>query len=131
MIIDLDRFKEINDSLGHPAGDAVLQEVGVRLKRALRDSDTVARIGGDEFAVILPNVNREGGRAAIRKILTALKEPFVLDGGSLFVCASVGMVLFPEHGKEALALIRRADEAMYRAKQSGSGYEIDSSLPKK
>ncbi|NKE70846.1 diguanylate cyclase domain-containing protein [Candidatus Manganitrophus noduliformans] len=131
LIIDLDRFKEINDSLGHPVGDAVLQEVGVRLKRALRDSDTVARIGGDEFAVILPNVNREGGPAAIRKIRTALEEPFVLDGGSLFVYASVGMVLFPEHGKEALTLIRRADEAMYRAKQSGSGYEIDSSLQKK
>lgn len=131
LIIDLDRFKEINDTLGHPVGDAVLKEVGVRLKRALRDSDTVARIGGDEFAVILPNVNREGGRAAIRKIRTALEAPVVLDGGSLFVYASVGLVLFPEHGEEPLTLIRRADEAMYRAKQSGSGYEIDSSLPKK
>jgi len=124
LIVDIDRFKEINDSFGHQIGDVVLQEVGRGVQEALRDSDTVARIGGDEFAVILPNVNLKGGLSAIRKVLSALKEPILSDQGPLPVRASVGMALFPDHGNEAVTLIRLADEAMYRAKQSGSGYEI-------
>lgn len=124
LIVDIDRFKEINDSFGHQVGDAVLQEVGRRLQEALRDSDTVARIGGDEFAVILPNVNLNGGLSAIRKILGALEGPILSNQGPLPVRASIGMTLFPDQGNEALTLIRLADEAMYRAKQSGSGYEV-------
>lgn len=124
LIVDIDRFKEINDSFGHQIGDVVLQEIGRRVQEALRDSDTVARIGGDEFAVILPNVNLKGGLSAIRKILGALDGPILSDQGPLPVRASVGMALFPDHGNEAVTLIRLADEAMYRAKQSGSGYEI-------
>lgn len=124
LIVDIDRFKEINDSFGHQIGDVVLQEVGRRVKGALRDSDTVARIGGDEFAVILPNVNLKGGMSTIRKILYALERPILSDQGPLSVHASIGMALFPDHGKEAFTLIRLADEAMYQAKQSGSGHEI-------
>ena len=124
LIADLDRFKEINDSLGHHIGDIVLHEVGTRLRKALRESDTVARIGGDEFAVILPDVNLEGGRSAIRKILKAMEVPFAPERLSLPVHASIGMVLFPDHGNESGLLMRRADQTMYRAKQAGTGYGI-------
>lgn len=124
LIVDLDRFKEINDTLGHDIGDLILQEVGSRLREALRESDTVARIGGDEFAVILPGINRGGGVSAVRKILKALEAPFAPEQLSLSVRASVGMALFPEHGQEMGILMRCADRAMYRAKQARSGYEV-------
>lgn len=124
LIIDLDRFKEINDTLGHHIGDLILQEVGSRLRGALRESDTVARIGGDEFAVILPGIKRGGGVSAVQKILKALETPFAPEQLSLSVHASVGMALFPEHGQEAEILMRCADRAMYRAKQVRSGYEV-------
>jgi diguanylate cyclase (GGDEF)-like protein/PAS domain S-box-containing protein len=124
LIIDLDRFKEINDTLGHPIGDLILQEVGSRLKEALRESDTVARIGGDEFAVILPGIQLKGVVFAVQKILKALEAPFTPNHLSLSVHASVGISLFPEHGQEAGDLMRSADQAMYQAKKSGSGYQI-------
>jgi diguanylate cyclase (GGDEF)-like protein/PAS domain S-box-containing protein len=124
FIIDLDRFKQINDSHGHYAGDLVLKEVALRLQEALRESDTVARIGGDEFAVILPNVDLSGGRRAAEKILATLARPMDEGEISLPLRASIGMTLFPDHGSDLDDLVRRADEIMYSAKRAGGGYEI-------
>ena len=124
LLIDLDRFKEINDTLGHHIGDLILREVGSRLRNALRESDTVARIGGDEFALLLPNVDAVGGVLAARKILRALEASFAPEKLSLSIHASVGVALFPEHGADAAALLRRADQAMYHAKRTGDGYAL-------
>jgi diguanylate cyclase (GGDEF)-like protein len=121
LILDLDRFKEINDTLGHAMGDLVLQQVGRRLQAALRESDTVARLGGDEFAVLLPSTGREGPVEVTRKILEAVEEPVVLEGVNLDVRASVGIVLCPEHGTEAETLLQRGDVAMYVAKENKNG----------
>jgi diguanylate cyclase (GGDEF)-like protein/PAS domain S-box-containing protein len=120
-VMDLDRFKEVNDALGHAAGDLLLQQVGMRLRRALRAADTVARLGGDEFAVLLPTANAEGATLAASKLLHALEQPFIVEGQSLVVGASVGIALCPEHGEDAETLLRRADVAMYVAKRTGSG----------
>lgn len=124
FILDLDRFKEINDTHGHAVGDLILQEVGLRLREALRESDTVARIGGDEFAVILPNVDLSGARRAADKILAVLGPPMAAGQLSFSVTASIGIVLFPAHGREIDGLMRRADEIMYAAKRSGGGYAV-------
>jgi len=124
MIMDLDTFKEINDTLGHLMGDAVLREIGHRLAVGLRESDTVARLGGDEFAVMLPDVGRAGAELAARKLLALVQEPLSVEGVNLDVHSSVGIALFPEHGTEAEILIQRADVAMYVAKQDRSGFEV-------
>lgn len=124
MIMDLDTFKEINDTLGHLMGDAVLREIGHRLAAGLRESDTVARLGGDEFAVMLPNVGRAGAELAARKLLALVQEPLAIEGVNLDVHSSVGIALFPEHGTEAEILIQRADVAMYVAKTDRSGFEV-------
>jgi diguanylate cyclase (GGDEF)-like protein len=124
MIMDLDTFKEINDTLGHLMGDAVLREIGHRLAAGLRESDTVARLGGDEFAVMLPNVGRAGAELAARKLLALVQEPLTVEGVNLDVHSSVGIALFPEHGTEAEILLQRADVAMYVAKQNRSGHEV-------
>lgn len=124
LSIDLNRFKEINDTLGHHFGDLLLQQVGSRLSGTLRLSDTVARIGGDEFALILPGVGIEGGVLTARKIQKALEPPMTLEGHSISIGASIGIVLFPEHGSDIEILMRRADMAMYAAKQSGSEYMV-------
>ena len=125
MIMDLDRFKEINDTLGHHHGDLVLQELGNRLKPLLRETDTVARLGGDEFAVLLPHVaNADATLQVVDKIQKALERPFYLQGLALDVDASVGIALFPSHGKDVHGLLRRADVAMYVAKQAGTGRQI-------
>ncbi|HTL01923.1 MAG TPA: GGDEF domain-containing response regulator [Vicinamibacterales bacterium] len=124
MIMDLDTFKEINDTLGHLMGDAVLREIGHRLATGLRESDTVARLGGDEFAVMLPNVGRAGAELAARKLLALVQEPLAIEGVNLDVHSSVGIALFPEHGTEAELLIQRADVAMYVAKQDRSGHVV-------
>lgn len=124
FIVDLDRFKEINDTHGHYVGDLVLKEVALRLQEALRESDTVARIGGDEFAVILPGADLGGGRRAAEKILIALARPIDAGKISLSARASIGMTLFPDHGGDLDDLIRRADEIMYAVKRSGGGYEV-------
>jgi len=124
MIMDLDTFKEINDTLGHLMGDAVLREIGHRLATGLRESDTVARLGGDEFAVMLPNVGRAGAELAARKLLALVQEPLAIEGVNLDVHSSVGIAMFPEHGTEAELLIQRADVAMYVAKQDRSGHVV-------
>lgn len=122
FFIDIDRFKTINDTLGHAAGDAVLMLVGERLNAGTRDTDTIARVGGDEFAVLLPDLTRseDAGRVAT-KILTAVSAPMVVEGTELRVSASVGIAVLPHDGDSAEALLRCADAAMYRAKEEGGG----------
>jgi diguanylate cyclase (GGDEF)-like protein len=125
MLMDLDRFKEINDTLGHQAGDRVLEEVARRLSAALRESDTIARLGGDEFAILLGGVasHRAAERVA-RVVRAALEDPIVVQDMALSVEASCGIALWPEHGDDVDALVRCADVAMYRAKGSRSGFAV-------
>jgi diguanylate cyclase (GGDEF)-like protein len=124
LVMDLDRFKEINDTLGHHAGDRVLQLVASRLRGTLRDVDTVARLGGDEFALVLPATDIDGAVATAAKVLQELGRPLVVDGQSLGVRASIGIARFPEHGASAETLLRKADIAMYQAKADAGGYAI-------
>ena len=124
LFLDLNRFKEINDTLGHHIGDLLLQQVSWRLRGTLRLSDTVARLGGDEFALILPAVGTQGGIFAARKIVEILELPFVLEGTSLSTTASIGISIYPEHGADGGTLMHRADQAMYVAKEAGSGYAV-------
>ena len=122
LFIDLDRFKLINDTLGHDVGDAALVEVAQRLTRTLRDSDTVARLGGDEFAVLLPEVGDADEAVQMAgKLIAALNEPAHVHGHRLHLTASIGVSLYPGHGDDGEQLMRHADLAMYQAKQSGSG----------
>jgi len=120
LFIDLDRFKPINDTWGHAAGDQVLCEVARRLKSALRASDTVARIGGDEFVVLLTTLKRADDAAVVAdKLIDALSQPILVGGHDLQVGASIGVVHCPDDGVEPQVLLRRADAAMYAAKESG------------
>jgi diguanylate cyclase (GGDEF)-like protein/PAS domain S-box-containing protein len=120
LFLDLDDFKDVNDSLGHHAGDLLLQEVGRRLQDGMRSDDTVARIGGDEFVVLLTHVTSAAQAAVVAaKILLLLKAPFQLGERELFVNASVGIATFPEDGVDAGALLKNADAALYRAKREG------------
>jgi len=120
LFIDLDRFKYINDTLGHEAGDALLQEVARRLKGALRESDTVARLGGDEFVVLVEDVGDKGGMGVVaHKILSALVRPFVTLGQEFHVTASIGISFYPFDGRDERSLMKHADIAMYRAKEEG------------
>ena len=122
LLIDLDRFKEINDTLGHAYGDGLLRQVGPRLTGALRDVDTVARLGGDEFAVLLPDVTDiEAAVAVAGKLQAALGLAFVVDGVELHVEASIGVVVSGRHGTDASTLMQRADIAMYTAKRGNLG----------
>jgi diguanylate cyclase (GGDEF)-like protein len=124
LLLDMDRFKAINDTLGHPVGDQALREVGVRVRAALRESDVVARLGGDEFAVLLPAGSADHARAVAEKILKSLEAPLVIDGQTMDIAASVGIARFPEHGDEAAALLRAADVAMYAAKRGKTGWSV-------
>ena len=124
MIMDLDRFKEINDTLGHHCGDELLQQVAPRLKNAVRESDTVARLGGDEFAVVLPNAGLEQSVKIAEKISHSIDEPFIVEGHNLNVGISIGIAIYPEHGTESQTLVRRADVAMYVAKRADQHYSI-------
>jgi diguanylate cyclase (GGDEF)-like protein len=120
--IDLDRFKHINDTLGHAMGDQLLGQVGGRLRGCLRETDTAARRGGDEFTLILPGIARgQDANKVARKILGVLSKPYMVDGHELFVSASLGIALFPADGTDAESLIKHADIAMYRAKARGGG----------
>jgi diguanylate cyclase (GGDEF)-like protein len=119
MLFDLDRFKEINDTLGHKYGDRVLCEVGPRIHRVLRDADTVARLGGDEFCVLLPRVETLGGALEVaERIIAVLGEPLEIDGMVLGIEASCGIAMAPDDGDNADLLLQRADVAMYVAKGS-------------
>jgi diguanylate cyclase (GGDEF)-like protein len=119
--IDLDRFKNINDSLGHSAGDKVLQTVSSRIKSAIRDSDTVARMGGDEFVVLTPDIHGvEDAVHVAQKIREAVRAPFAIEGHELFVSASMGVAMYPDDGEDSEDLVKNADTAMYRAKSQGN-----------
>ena len=122
LVIDLDHFKELNDTLGHHAGDRVLAQLGPRIRTALRADDHVARLGGDEFAALLPGAGAAEG--AGERIAAALSERFSVEGIELQIAASIGVALFPEHGDDAETLLQRADVAMYQAKHRRSGTEF-------
>lgn len=120
LYLDLDRFKQINDELGHAAGDDILKQAGQRLLASVRQSDTVARIGGDEFVVLLEDADSAGAiQAAAEKIRSALSEPFELHGKRLKTPPSIGMAMFPAHGITDQQLLDNADDAMYAAKNAG------------
>src|SRR5262249_10919302 len=120
MVVDLDRFKTINDSLGHHAGDTVLKEVASRLRRVVRDVDTVARVGGDEFVLIVgPNTSRGEAEEVGGRINQALAEPIHVNEVDLHVSASIGIALYPGDGTSVERLLKRADAAMYCAKERG------------
>ena len=123
LFVDLDRFKNINDTLGHEAGDLLLQEVGKRLRGCLRESDTVARLGGDEFVVLLPGLHDVADVEVVaHKILAATGKPFVALGQEFRVTASVGVSTFPKDGDDEQSLMKNADIAMYQAKEDGKNH---------
>ena len=124
LLLDLDRFKEVNDTLGHQMGDRVLQEVARRLVGELRTCDTIARLGGDEFAILLPDADALSAPAVAARLLEVLEAPAVLDGQPLALAASIGVVVYAVHGHDVETLMRRADTAMYQAKRSNAGFQL-------
>ncbi|TFC93398.1 MULTISPECIES: EAL domain-containing protein [Cryobacterium] len=124
LLLDLDRFKEVNDSLGHDVGDRLLIQVGIRLSRQLRSGDLLARLGGDEFALLLTDSGRQDAVTVAVKLRAALAEPFLLEGITLQTSASIGISLFPDQGSDLTALLRKADMAMYKAKTSRGGHHV-------
>jgi len=124
MMLDLDRFKEINDTLGHQIGDRILEQVALRLIQTVRDTDTVARLGGDEFALGLPLQQPEDAERVARKVITSLEQPFIVEGYQLFVGGSIGLALYPDHGDKVETLLQRADVAMYVAKRSNNHFVL-------
>jgi diguanylate cyclase (GGDEF)-like protein len=125
MLMDLDHFKEINDTLGHHVGDILLQQIGPRLSTALRKHDLMARLGGDEFGIVLPDLPSEA--AAVRvagRMMEELEKPFSVEGLQLDASGSIGIALYPAHSDDVETLLRGADVAMYAAKESGAGFEV-------
>lgn len=120
LFLDLDRFKLVNDMLGHVMGDCLLKEVSIRLSNCMRQSDTIARLGGDEFTILIPDINHVEDAARIaQKILDVIRDPFYIKGHEFHVSVSIGISLYPEDGDDAETLMRHADMAMYRAKEQG------------
>jgi len=120
LFVDLDRFKTVNDSLGHPVGDLLLQEAAQRLRRCVREMDTVSRQGGDEFLVVLTELRETDAVTRVAEaILASLAQPFLLDGHEVAISASVGIAVYPEDGRDFDGLLKRADVAMYHAKEAG------------
>ncbi|HEX7832010.1 MAG TPA: EAL domain-containing protein [Thermoanaerobaculia bacterium] len=120
LFLDLDHFKIVNDSLGHSVGDALLRDVAKRLKEALREGDTVARVGGDEFTIVLQEITRREDAALVaEKVLRTIAEPIEVNGHRLYVTTSIGITIFPDDGEDAETLLKNADTAMYRAKSEG------------
>jgi diguanylate cyclase (GGDEF)-like protein len=125
LLFDMDRFKAINDTLGHPVGDLALREVGLRVRAVLRDSDIVARLGGDEFAILLATGSSSRAMHVVAdKLIKAFEQPLVVGGQSMDLGASIGIARFPEHGEDPASLMRAADVAMYAAKRAKSGYAV-------
>jgi diguanylate cyclase (GGDEF)-like protein/PAS domain S-box-containing protein len=125
LLMDLDRFKEVNDTFGHHFGDDLLKQIAARLRNQLAGDDLVARLGGDEFAVVLTNVADSSSVALMaRRILNSLEQPFIVEGQVLEVGASIGIALYPTHAGDARTLLRHADVAMYAAKQASIGYSF-------
>jgi diguanylate cyclase (GGDEF)-like protein len=124
FMLDLDRFKYVNDTLGHSVGDQVLKEVAQRLRQLLRDSDSIARLGGDEFAIILMSGDPERVNTVAHKILRALEAPIIIENQPIDVGTSIGVANYPEHGDDTHTLLRRADASMYAAKRNKTGFAI-------
>jgi diguanylate cyclase (GGDEF)-like protein len=124
ILLDLDRFKEVNDTLGHHVGDVLPQQIGQRLQRALHGTGLVARLGGDEFAVLLPSTEVTGAAQVAKEIVGVLQTSFILEYQPIAVEASLGIALAPEHAQDADTLLRCADVAMYQAKRSGMGVAL-------
>jgi len=130
LVMDMNGFKEVNDTLGHDVGDQLLQQVALRLESLLRSSDTMARLGGDEFAVLpAGETGSEGGAMTAKKILAALERPFAIADRSITTSASIGIAVYPDHGQDTATLLRHADVAMYIAKRSGRGYAVYAPQP--
>jgi diguanylate cyclase (GGDEF)-like protein/PAS domain S-box-containing protein len=120
LFLDLDRFKKVNDSLGHPVGDGLLQKVSSRVEKVIRENDTLARLGGDEFAIVLEHIEGPETAAFVaRKVLNSFEKPFDVQGHNLFMGTTVGICIYPDDGQDADALIKHADAAMYQAKRWG------------
>ncbi len=124
LLLDLDKFKEVNDSLGHHVGDRLLVEISRRLARAVREGDLLARLGGDEFAVLLQNADHDAATAVAATLRDVLAEPLSLEDITVHTEVSIGIALFPDHGKDLDALLRHADIAMYRAKTARDGFRV-------
>jgi diguanylate cyclase (GGDEF)-like protein/PAS domain S-box-containing protein len=123
LLMDLDRFKEVNDTFGHQFGDMLLKEISVRLRNLLSPNDTLSRLGGDEFGLFLTRASDTNDVASVaRRVLDSLQQPFAIEGHLLEVGASIGIALYPTHGSDARMLLRRADAAMYSAKEANVGY---------
>jgi diguanylate cyclase (GGDEF)-like protein/PAS domain S-box-containing protein len=119
LFLDIDRFKQINDTLGHGVGDRLLQNVGQRLLGCVREQDTVSRQGGDEFIVVLSDAGSAGAELVAQKILQSILQPYVIEQHDLRITASIGIAIFPDHAQDSESLIKYADVAMYQAKESG------------
>jgi diguanylate cyclase (GGDEF)-like protein len=120
MVLDIDKFKSVNDSFGHLAGDHLLQHFAQRLRAKLRQMDTMARIGGDEFVIVLPELKtREDASLVAQKLVDALHEPFEIAGRGIPATTSIGIATYPEDGSDAVTLQKQADDALYRVKERG------------
>lgn len=130
IYLDLDGFKQVNDTFGHDAGDALLKTFAARLMEAVREEDTVARLGGDEFVVALPHIRSANDAAKMaRKIISAVARPYKLAGQTLCVTTSAGISIFPRHGQDVESLMKSADTALYEAKRAGkNGFRISSPI---
>lgn len=124
MMIDLNRFKEVNDKHGHDVGDSLLKQVAMRLRRVLRQSDTAGRLGGDEFAIVLPSTDANGAMKVAEKLLKVMEPPFKVGDYTLNSACSIGIAVYPQHGEDVVSLFRSSDVAMYAAKRSGRGYAV-------
>jgi diguanylate cyclase (GGDEF)-like protein len=120
MLFDLDQLKKVNDTFGHSVGDLLLQAVAQRLLGLLRKSDTVARMGGDEFLLILPEMSQpEDAIPTAERVLSAISTPFILEGHHISITTSIGISIYPNDGREVDELVKKADIAMYKAKEKG------------
>src|SRR3989454_3611952 len=124
LLLDIDNFKEINDSFGHQVGDILLRQIGPRLRERLEVANTVARLGGDEFAILLPGADATEASRVAHGLLRALERPFLSEEHALEVTASIGVAVCPDHGTAAETLLQRADVAMYAAKRAGGSYAV-------